>query len=398
MRDSKKCIYVDGGRTVSANGSIKPCCQIPSGMAMVHVGEDYENHVWTKLLKDNLDKGIEDKRCETCWTKEKAGLTSYRLNGWNKYKKGQITTDPYSFLDLKLGNKCNLMCRMCDPGSSSLIEKELINNKHLNWPSSKNLKGPLSSLKYKDNSWYKDPAFYEDIKAHADQVRTLKFTGGEPTLIKPVHDLIEWFAKTGHAKHTVIIITTNNTNKRLKLYDDMLNFKQAILNISVDGTEDVYNYIRYPHTWDKFLTNIEKLKPYRDKIDIQLKNTISILNAKNLVEWENWAIEDGWWHNIEIAYRPWYYNPLNLPEKILEDIKEYLATGKGHCSKQLLKQIKYEPRTQSGQNYTFKEQDPEAWQNEMMNQLVTDTQIKDTLRNQNGQFIFDDLGIQYNKA
>ena len=103
----------------------------------------------------------------------------------------------------------------------------------------------------------------------------------------------------------------------------MLNFKQAILNISVDGTEDVYNYIRYPHTWDKFLTNIEKLKPYRDKIDIQLKNTISILNAKNLVEWENWAMEDGWWHNIEIAYWPWYYNPLNLPKKILEDIKEY---------------------------------------------------------------------------
>ena len=34
----------------------------------------------------------------------------------------------------------------------------------------------------------------------------------------------------------------------------------------------------------------------------------------------------------------------------------------------------------------------------MINQLVTDTQIKDTLRNQNGQFIFDNLGIHYNKA
>ena len=398
MRESKKCIYVSGARTVSANGKIKPCCQITSGMAMVHVSEDYDNHVWTTLLKDNLDKGIEDKRCSTCWTKEKAGLTSYRLNGWRKYKKGEITTDPYSFLDLKLGNKCNLMCRMCHPGSSSLIEKELVDNKDFDWPSARNLNSQLSTLKYKDNSWYENPAFYEDIKAHADQVRTLKFTGGEPTLIKPVHDLVEWFVKTGHSKHITIVITTNNTNKRLKLYDNMLNFKQANLNISVDGSEDVYNYIRYPHTWDKFLNNIEKLKPYKDKIDIQLKNTISILNVKNIVEWENWAIEDGWNHDIEIAYWPWYYNPFNLPEKVLEDIKEYLATGKGHCSKQLLKQIKYEPRTHSGQNYELKEKDPKAWQNKMINQLVTDTQIKDTLRNQNGQFIFDNLGIHYNKA
>ena len=52
--------------------------------------------------------------------------------------------------------------------------------------------------------------------------------------------------------HINIIITTNGTYKGTDIYEKMCRFKSTRVNLSVDGTGDVYNYIRYPHTWKRW--------------------------------------------------------------------------------------------------------------------------------------------------
>ena len=54
-------------------------------------------------------------------------------------------------------------------------------------------------------------------------------------------------------------ITTNGTKFTNDFLDKILQFKQLRLRISVDGTKDVYEYIRYPFPWKVFNKSIENL-------------------------------------------------------------------------------------------------------------------------------------------
>ena len=219
-----------------------------------------------------LNNGIKDKRCQKCWDLEKTGNNSMRMNTAGNYSHhSTVNTTPWSYLDLKLGSKCNLMCNMCDAGVSSLIAKEQYENVDEGWlKKSNDNNGPPHISKgrawreyeragFTDNlQWWQDPKFYDKIKENAQHIRTLKFTGGEPTLIPQVHEVMDYMIKTGHANHINIVITTNGTYKGTDIYEKMSNFETARINLSVDGTGDVYNYIRYPHTWDRWTRNTKQ--------------------------------------------------------------------------------------------------------------------------------------------
>ena len=72
----------------------------------------------------NLDNGVKDERCQKCWDLEELGNASMRMNTSGDYSHhANVTTTPWSYLDLKLGTKCNLMCNMCDANAPLLLQK-----------------------------------------------------------------------------------------------------------------------------------------------------------------------------------------------------------------------------------------------------------------------------------
>ena len=375
-KTNTKCVYAHGAVCVSTDGFVKPCCHLKIGRELPPFwNENHIEHPWWKSLLHNLDNGVKDERCQKCWDLEELGNASMRMNTSGDYSHhANVTTTPWSYLDLKLGTKCNLMCNMCDANASSLIAKEQWENIDEGWlrkagPSKLQVEGyedpnntpfiqkgrawrEYERAGYTDKlQWWQNPKFYDKIKENAKDIRTLKFTGGEPTLIPQVHEIMDYMLESGHADHINITITTNGTYKGTDIYEKMCRFKSARVNLSVDGTGDVYNYIRYPHTWKRWENNTKKLvelckskaktnasvrlgRGYQSKLKVNYQFTTSVFNLFNIREMEDWILTTGGWDNgVTVNYHPNYvFNPKwqnirYLPWDTLDRAVVYLKDG-----------------------------------------------------------------------
>jgi MoaA/NifB/PqqE/SkfB family radical SAM enzyme len=87
--------------------------------------QDIQNSDHMRTLREQFLAGEKPQTCRRCWMEERAGRTSKRMHTLDRMKHMGISSDwtadakPLMFLDLKLGNICNLKCRICGSWSSS---------------------------------------------------------------------------------------------------------------------------------------------------------------------------------------------------------------------------------------------------------------------------------------
>ena len=403
-KNNTRCVYAHGAVCVSTDGFVKPCCHLKIGKTKPpYWTQNHREHPWWKSLLHNLDNGIKDERCQKCWDLEDLDNPSMRMNTSGNYSHhAVVNTTPWSYVDLKLGSKCNLMCNMCDANVSSLIAKEQWENVNEKWlkKSATNdinkdwspyVKEGRAWREYKragftdELQWWQNPKFYDKIKENAKDIRTLKFTGGEPTLIPQVHEIMDYMLESGHADHINIVITTNGTYKGTDIYEKMCRFKSARVNLSVDGTGAVYNYIRYPHTWNRWENNTKKLielckgsarlgRGYQGKIKLGYQFTTSIFNLFNIREMEDWILTTGGYDNgvtvnyhANYVYNPKWQNIRYLSWDTLDRAVVYLKGGK-RISGDVIRFI------WGGEDISDEEKMQE------MNNLKYDTELKDRIR------------------
>ena len=86
-----------------------------------------------KSLRQAFLDGKKPSTCNKCWSVEQAGRKSKRILAYdmleytkvfNKIDYEDINPKTIQFLDLKLGNICNLKCRICGSWSSSKWAQE----------------------------------------------------------------------------------------------------------------------------------------------------------------------------------------------------------------------------------------------------------------------------------
>ena len=384
--NNTNCAFAYGGICMSTNGANKPCCWmwLMNESGNPHWSEDHMETEWWQSLIDNLENGVRDPRCTHCWETEDAGNGSMRLNSKYHLDYGNITLHPWSYVDLKLGSKCNLMCTMCDGSASSLIAKEMWDNSDELWNrkiinkgenlyfNQKRITKWYELAGYTDKlQWWQDPKFYDKLKDNAEHIRTLKFTGGEPTLIPQVHEVIDYMIETGYAKNINISITTNGTYKGRDIYEKMCMFKEANVHLSVDGTGAVYNYIRYPHTWDRWTKNTKRMLDYKEKIHLRYQFTTSIFNIFNVREMEDWILNEGGYpqtnYHPNYVFSPRYLNVRYFPEDTLERAVDYLNGGE-KISDALIKWIWDKPEISEEEHQMY------------MGMFKHDTLLKERLR------------------
>ena len=64
------------------------------------------------------------------------------------------------------------------------------------------------------------------------------------------------------------------------LFNVLTKFKKVYFMISIDGTNDVNEYIRYPSTWIKFLDGVNLLQKH--SIEVRFNLTVSALNLPDI--------------------------------------------------------------------------------------------------------------------
>ena len=316
---------------INTRGSNRLCCNSIT-QDMDFFLDNYEQH-WNEL-RDNVKKQmLEGKKpdiCKACWKKEESGISSLREQTIFKYKKNLKWDDflqrvdkkreaPVE-LDLKLGNYCNLSCRMCTSFSSSTYATEL---KRIQKETGIDLSSNLQESQYKQNQWYQDPVFVQKIKTFIDNgAYELKFTGGEPLMVPGVEELIDYCIETNKAKDIQIQFITNGTLITHEWLEKLVHFKVVILTVSIDGTGDTYEYIRHPTNWVNTYKNLLIVKEFCDKhhqirleltFTLQIYNMFQIENMLQLRRALNCLI------NCIPLDNPDYYDVSNAPEQAKQD-------------------------------------------------------------------------------
>lgn len=242
-------------------GYYKPCCNTIEGFTTLRVEHlSLKEAFHSPAMEDLRQQFLDGKRpaiCDVCWKREDGGHRSYRVNYHNKF--GELL-DPglepkLRYLDLRIDNSCNLQCRMCDPVSSDQIWKTI------DYFKKNKMKIPAHytyKVKGRGKNYHQDKKLAHILEV-LPEVRVIKVTGGEPFKSDEFFHVMDVAIEKGYAKNIHVILTTNGTKFFKAVLDRLFQFKSMELNVSVDGTNLIYDYIRYPFKWSQWGDRIDEL-------------------------------------------------------------------------------------------------------------------------------------------
>jgi sulfatase maturation enzyme AslB (radical SAM superfamily) len=331
----------------NSTGNFRVCCHALPGLNQIRneagqpmrIDRDDAREAWNsetyRTLRKEMLAQIEPKMCSRCFKEEKAGVVSFRQNMNTRFlKKIQPVIDaegraPFKimYVDLRLGNLCNLRCRMCNPFASNqwLKEWDLVGDTKLR---------DDETLYLSRMTWPENPYIWEQLEPILDTVEEIYLTGGEPTLIKQQIVLLEKCVRSGAAGRIILKYNTNLTYIPEKLIELWPYFKLVKLNGSVDGVGPVNDYIRYPSEWatvDRNLrTMVELSKTCRIRIEVHATiQAYNLLDLPNLIEYLK---PMDLFPFINILDRPAYLNvrilPRSVKDEVIEAIRPYKSRPK----------------------------------------------------------------------
>jgi sulfatase maturation enzyme AslB (radical SAM superfamily) len=283
--------------SIDPSGKLRQCCNSDAGVFSESVQtintNGLINNKSIQKLRSSLLQGTKEPMCGRCWKMEDIGNKSFRQIANEDHDHGLASIEPNSFkeivdyldiryLDITLGNKCNLACRMCHPGSSSLIAKQYIDLGY-------QLYAPPVLEFDRDG---KDKIL--QLITNAVNLTSIYLLGGEP-LINEFHDeIIELLIKLNRAKNITLHYSTNLHTDVEKHLERWSNFKLVEISVSIDGSEEIYEYIRWPGSWKKVYGNLKKvydIAQYDNRIVPGVAITAQNLNVGNIPSLMN-AIQD----------------------------------------------------------------------------------------------------------
>lgn len=310
---------------ISPTGSYRVCCNSNPKNNRIMKTENKEfkffrddvNDVWNspdyKRIRQQFIDGERPETCQRCFREEDAGIRSPRIGYNEKWWKDDVQVAEeipvdVRYVDIRLGNLCNLKCRMCNPWSSSMWVKDwnsVVGTAELQ-PNEPLSEGDLDWMGKMGEwpDWEKTGVNFVEI---AGTIEEIYLTGGEPTLALSQYKLFDYCIENNLAKNIRLKYNTNLTNVPQKMLDYWKHFKRVQLNASIDAIGDRDRYIRYPSTWKKIEENFDKLNDLPN-VNMQIHCTVQVLNICALDELLEWALSK------DLQPEQIYLNILNHPE------------------------------------------------------------------------------------
>jgi hypothetical protein len=282
------------------------CCLLPTGYNV-------------EKIKKEMLSGKKPTECNKCWHLESNGITSDRqlknsTLDWvldkdlelikNDAEKGNTET---IMLKLITSYTCNAMCVSCGPRSSSSwyqLEKKMFDI--------------VPERKYK----------FIDIEAVKQQInfknlKMLSLIGGEPLYEKKNFDLLEYMLDIGNDKVFLSMVTNGSVSLTDHQKRILSKFKNVNFSVSIDGTEQVFEYVRYPLKWSDLTNNLTFFREITDNVSSNY--TISNLNVIYHNETVNWFNKEKIIFSNNIVYNPAWLHPKVLPLNVKEYLKNTLS-------------------------------------------------------------------------
>jgi len=310
--NSTFCVIPFVSTMINTDTTVRYCC-MPKGQTNIvrqDSGEAYtcrDNFIsdaWnsesiSSIRRDMLD-GKPITGCEICYLQEQSGRKSNRQQAneewtwrlgeddinerlWQAAEQSGRLEESIAYLDLRLGNLCNLKCRMCNPWNSSQIFREthslIEQDSEFSKVWSKSFgKFPVDIME--EQQWFDSDIMWDQVISLIPKLKKVYMTGGEPTLIKNNFRFMEECIRQGRTD-ILLFFNTNCTNLNRRFFELISEFKQVNINASVDGTGAVNEYIRSPSNWEQVDANIRRLSSI-PTVYLGLTPTVQVYNIYNI--------------------------------------------------------------------------------------------------------------------
>ena len=316
LKNKSFCVLPWTGFELEPNGNIKNC--IISNSIIGNIEKQDIQSILSGEKNLNIKKEmLQDKKpsnCSGCYLQEKNRKNLSSISSRLYYTKEigpAVDTSLYDKLenfslhhvDLRWSNHCNQACVYCGPDYSSRWAQELGTKVKSSIESKKKIK--------------------EFVFKNISKLKNVYLAGGEPLLINENREFLELLLKKNPLVN--IRVNTNLSSTETGVFELLCKFQNVHWTISVETVEEQYEYVRYLGVWNTFIKNLKQIQLFDHKITFNM--LYFILNYKSIFSTVGFFKEMGFHENsfvIGPLYQPKYFNILNLPKKILDDIKSKL--------------------------------------------------------------------------
>ncbi len=274
------------------------------------IEESRNGPVLTRLRKKMLRGEETPEICSRCINEESIGIQSRRqlenTRPWVHAEEmiqaidrdGGLDTSkmPLRLFDVRLGNRCNLTCRMCSPGSSHKWYREWAATKssHFNsGPTSYSLRDEGANVVVEgsaDFTWYERSDIWERLLATADEIRELHFSGGEPLLIEAHHEMVRQLVVRGLAGKIALSYNTNLTALPHGITDLWAQFREVQVSVSLDAPGAANDYIRNGSQFDKIIANLRELDASGPNVIVWISSCVQLMNSFVVFDLAEWIL------------------------------------------------------------------------------------------------------------
>ena len=354
-------------------GTLRPCClaedelidqrgnKFKIGQCVIEEARDSMSGLRSQFLN-----GERPDTCKKCWAVEDSGgkskreYTLERLEGMIDDAEWTREHKPLAFIDFKLGNICNLKCRICGSWSSSTYATEEVQQ----FPTSlRKTSFPYSMIE--QGRWPRESeSFWQEMSDNVDNIRYLEFTGGEPFMIQEHFDFLQTLVDKGVAGNIEIHYNTNGTQYPEKNLDIWRHFKLVEVAFSIDDVEERFEYQRKNARWAEVNENIQKFKRLKQEfgnITLQCCSTVNVFNVFYLEQLSHWIDEQDFdfvywnmlheiWYNSVASLHPAVklkaearlalVSNHNKHKKDFLNVIKFMANSKGWANEELLDSIR----------------------------------------------------------
>lgn len=325
------------------DGRVMPCCVADSNMPVANIkndesiiqmmnSEDYKK-MRTSMLNDEPVEAC--KRCYDLelmgtWTmrqshNKRRGLEYVDMISKNTADDGSLEEFQMKYMDLRFSNMCNMKCRSCGPGCSSLWAQEFVDERGVEV-----YEEYFKTKKIVINS-SEEMGFMNKLKPYLKDVLEVYFAGGEIIITPEHYECLDYWIENKLTDQVELTYTTNLSSLKYKdkdLIGYWKKFPQLKIWASLDADGEVAEAIRKGTDWARIVKNIKAIKEQVPHAQFQITPTISIWNVFDFPDFFDYMVKEGFIDDktssprFNLATNPWYANIMILPVTVKQKLIE----------------------------------------------------------------------------
>jgi organic radical activating enzyme len=293
---------------------IAACCQTPRYPTTL---DQWVTHPELKKLQQQLLDNEQPLQCEGCVKSEKIQGRSLRTDANKDYNHEIFHDTKIDFVDFRSFNICNFKCRSCFPVFSHGISQESNKYPELQKFFNSTIESKTVSVSDQNVEW---------IINNLGDLKKIMFTGGEPTIIPGVKELIKKI-RQDH-KHIMIMITSNASFEDDFWFEITDNLPNLHWTVSVDAIGSAAEIVRHGTDWNVIEKNITWLAQHAQSLDINsVVSNLTVFGLQPLLTFgrrmqllsigpQGRHGDQGCRHQFTVCQRPYYLCADNWPDEL----------------------------------------------------------------------------------